>query len=260
MIKNKVSNKVYVGSSFNIRKRKDDHLMYLRKGNHKNTHLQSSWNKHGEKNFEWVVLHVYEERPELQCLLDKEQYYIDSTECTNREKGYNINLLSSGSIGVKRRPETLIKLSKAKKGIKQSKEIIEKRTKKLYKPILQYDLEGNFIKEWGSVNEASDAFNIDNGSFSKAIKRKGTSAGFLWRYKKSENMEEKIEAFKRKSIEGLSCKTVEVYNKKMELIDICSSVNEASRKYKHDVTVIRRTSKQRVFKRELMFIIKNKNE
>ena len=51
------------------------------------------------------------------------------------------------------------------------------------KPVLQYDLNGNFIKEWKSVNECGrNGFN--QGDICKCCngKRK-TAKGFIWRYK-----------------------------------------------------------------------------
>jgi hypothetical protein len=50
------------------------------------------------------------------------------------------------------------------------------------KAILQYDLDGNFIREWDSVNEARD---FCGGSPHKAASGKQKqSNGFIWRYKK----------------------------------------------------------------------------
>jgi hypothetical protein len=52
----------------------------------------------------------------------------------------------------------------------------------LRKPILQYDLQGNFIKEWESVSEALKAYKPAN--IINALKRRSESAaGFVWKYK-----------------------------------------------------------------------------
>jgi len=55
-IKNKVNQKIYVGSSNNINKRWVMHKIALRKGCHANHHLQSSWSKYGEESFEFSIL------------------------------------------------------------------------------------------------------------------------------------------------------------------------------------------------------------
>ncbi|KKM02512.1 hypothetical protein LCGC14_1783660 [marine sediment metagenome] len=52
------------------------------------------------------------------------------------------------------------------------------------KPVLQYDLEGNFIKEWSSILEASKSLNIDNSNIGKVRMGKINSAGgYIWRIK-----------------------------------------------------------------------------
>ena len=51
--------------------------------------------------------------------------------------------------------ETRRKTSNSLTGRKQTYQEKLNRAKSLYKPILQYDLEGNFIKEWESITQAS---------------------------------------------------------------------------------------------------------
>ena len=58
---------------------------------------------------------------------------------------------------------------------------IEKVSNSLKKPILQYDLDGNFIREWPS---ATDVRNEVNGNICNCLKGKLPSAyGFKWVYK-----------------------------------------------------------------------------
>ncbi len=58
------------------------------------------------------------------------------------------------------------------------------RIKDRLKPILQYDLDGNFIKEWNSITDACQALNFDNSNMVKVLKKKfKTSGKFIWRYK-----------------------------------------------------------------------------
>ena len=52
-----------------------------------------------------------------------------------------------------------------------------------YKPINQYDLNGNFIKRWDSMNEARDFYGFGINSLRNACKRKsGIHKGYIWRY------------------------------------------------------------------------------
>lgn len=75
------------------------------------------------------------------------------------------------------------KVSKALKGRKCTwiKKGIKSRP---FVPILQYDLENNFIKEYKSGIEAALANNIDTGTLCACLKgRQKTCRGFRWRYK-----------------------------------------------------------------------------
>jgi carboxypeptidase C (cathepsin A) len=52
------------------------------------------------------------------------------------------------------------------------------------KPVLQYDLESNFIKEWPSVKEIERQLNYSNGYISKCCNGKYNNAyNFIWKYK-----------------------------------------------------------------------------
>jgi hypothetical protein len=55
---------------------------------------------------------------------------------------------------------------------------------KIKKPINQYDLDGNFIKEWSSQKEASKALNIQSRQLNEVLKlKKESTKGFIFRYK-----------------------------------------------------------------------------
>lgn len=67
--------------------------------------------------------------------------------------------------------ETKQKISQARKG-------------KRNKPILQYSLIGEFIREWESITQVNKELNIDNSSITKCCKEKLKSCGgYIWRYK-----------------------------------------------------------------------------
>jgi hypothetical protein len=52
---------------------------------------------------------------------------------------------------------------------------------KISKPILQYDLEGNFIKEWPSTTEAKKHHKGDIGAC--CLGKQKTAGGYIWKYK-----------------------------------------------------------------------------
>ena len=56
IITNIVNGKSYIGSSLDYLQRIRQHKYSLRKGTHYNNHLQSSFNKHAEKNFTFELL------------------------------------------------------------------------------------------------------------------------------------------------------------------------------------------------------------
>ena len=81
---NKVSSKVYIGSGTNVRNRLMGHFWELRRGVHKNRHLQASFNKYGEDSFSWFVL----EMCDLSIKYEREQFWIDEFDAVR--SGYNI--------------------------------------------------------------------------------------------------------------------------------------------------------------------------
>lgn len=63
-------------------------------------------------------------------------------------------------------------------------EMSKNRIKDRKKPIIQYDLNGNFIREWESQSMASKALNISQGNIGMCCLGKyKTSGGYIWRYK-----------------------------------------------------------------------------
>lgn len=84
-ITNKVNNKIYVGSSNNVKYRWSQHKIQLKNNIHKNPHLQRAWNLYGESNF---VFEIIEEcRPNIQ--FEREQHYLNELNPFD-DNGYNI--------------------------------------------------------------------------------------------------------------------------------------------------------------------------
>lgn len=85
-IENIINNKKYIGQSVDVEGRWSKHQNSLSKGNHDNTYLQNSWNKHGKENFKFYILE-YCAKDKLD---EKEIYYINLHNTMNREYGYNL--------------------------------------------------------------------------------------------------------------------------------------------------------------------------
>jgi hypothetical protein len=68
-------------------------------------------------------------------------------------------------------------------GFKHSHEKYKILAKKLSKSILQYDLEGNFIKKWDSILDAAKYFNCGSSTLRHAlVDLSRTSNNYFWRY------------------------------------------------------------------------------
>lgn len=89
--------------------------------------------------------------------------------------------------------------------------------------IAQYDLEGNFIKAWDSIKEASETLRISHSAISNCIYGKTkTSKEFQWRIYKDTSSISKIEVQKR---------TVYQYDLSGNLIKVWKSAGEASEQF-----------------------------
>jgi group I intron endonuclease len=107
-IRNIITNDLYIGQTINLRKRKNSHFHYLRKGKHDNSHFQNAFNKYGEANFKFEVI--------LYCEWDELTRY--EQELVNRLKpSYNLLLECVDSLkGYKLREETIKKMSEYMSG------------------------------------------------------------------------------------------------------------------------------------------------
>ena len=111
-ILNTKNNKIYIGSSININKRITRHFNELRKNKHCNDHLQSSWNKYGEKSF---IIEIIVNNLDKSELINKEQEYIDLFLTHNSKMGYNLCPKAYNSLGYNHSIETRKKMSEERK-------------------------------------------------------------------------------------------------------------------------------------------------
>lgn len=86
-IKNLSNSKFYIGLTENPKRRKTRHFSDLRNNKHDNNHLQNSFNKYGEGNFEFKIIHKEFCAPDRISELEKE-YIIKYNSYTD---GYNMN-------------------------------------------------------------------------------------------------------------------------------------------------------------------------
>ena len=104
-----------------------------------------------------------------------------------QRKSYSQETLNKMSIVAKNKvlsdeTKEKIRLGNIGKGMTEANKQLVSEQKS--KPIIQYDLEGNFIREWKSATQAAKELGFKNGSISKVCKRnKGTVYGYIWKYK-----------------------------------------------------------------------------
>lgn len=99
----------------------------------------------------------------------REQYYINKYDSMNIEKGYNRD--SGGNLRKVFSTETRKLISEAHDG----------------RPILQFDLEGNFIAEWDYIELAADILDISSKNISACLHGKSNqSGGYQWKFKGEE--------------------------------------------------------------------------
>lgn len=96
-IKNKITEKFYIGSAVNLKARWTQHKGKLRLQIHPNKYLQASWNLHGEEAFEFIILEECT-REDLPTL---EQKWLDQTQCYDRNVGYNLYKIAGSPLGSK---------------------------------------------------------------------------------------------------------------------------------------------------------------
>ena len=110
-IVNTANGKYYVGSSNDVCGRWQEHTNDLLANRHVNVYLQRSWNKYGQRAFDFVFL----ENVNLNDLLIREQQYLDLA-LKERDKCYNLKFVAGSGGGFT--AETIQKIREAKLGPK----------------------------------------------------------------------------------------------------------------------------------------------
>lgn len=205
------SGKLYVGKTYDLRKRVNAYKCDVRK-NRKDLKLHNSLRKYG---WDAHVLEIIEEVSD-ELMNEREIYWISelNTYCYGNPNGLNMTKGGDGQRNswmndLKRRK----KQSKLFSGegnpfygkthseeykIKKSREVseynkknnvkipewgVEKGREKVRRKIVCYDSAGKFVKEYNSIAEASKELNISHSSIDPVLSGKRTNAGgYVFRY------------------------------------------------------------------------------
>lgn len=154
-IENLVNGKMYFGQSSNLKRRKRNHFGKLKTGKSKLRKLQNAFNKYGKDYFIFTVVEYCDE----SLLDEREIEWIKTFE--TKEKGYNC---TEGGKRGRFCQETKTKMSKnsAKTGLG-----LFGRDSKKSKRVYQYNLKGDFVKEWGAVIEVAKFFSVHERQISR---------------------------------------------------------------------------------------------
>lgn len=145
MYTNKINNKKYIGQTNRPKQRKIEHLSHSTKRG-ASTHFYNAIRKYGWENFEYKVLetvHADDSNTLKSILNNKEIFWINHYDSTNKSKGYNFSL-GGNSRGVNCRK------------------------------IQMYSKEGVLIKTYNNYHEILNEFGGDASSLYRMINNKNS--------------------------------------------------------------------------------------
>lgn len=215
------TNKIYIGQSINYERRLITYKRLLCKSQKV---LYNSFLKHGIDNHKFEIIKKLPDKLKQSVIDSYEIYYISLYKKLN----YKLLNLTEGGKGCKGYIFTIkdkLKLSNSRKGYKASNDTkekmsnysknrtklhLEKLGKSRSKPLFQYDLEGNFIKEWKSLLEATTNLKGDIKACAKG--KQYTAGGYIWEYKDlaSKNIKEKAKEIKELLIKNNKIRSLNI--------------------------------------------------
>lgn len=210
VIFNRISKKVYIGSSFDINRRFYKHKNQLKLNNHPNYHLQYAYNKYGSDCLKFTCIKVFDNKISDEDLRKAEQVFINKI---NQNRLYNLCPVAGSTKGKIHSQKTKDKISKSltgkkytRKGVIPSEETKQKIANSLrnfweknktaevkhiqrYNPkkktVLQISLDtGEILQEFESTHDVERILGINSSHISSVCNGKRKSAGkYKWRYK-----------------------------------------------------------------------------
>ena len=186
------TNKIYIGSTVNVinRIRNYKNNYCSRQSKIYNSILKYGWDNHKFEIIEECEIELRNKREYfwgmyyntlnegLNCKLPNPD---EQVTCISKETSLK---MSSWQIGRKMSEEAKSKMREAKLG-----RVVSEKTKQAVSdshsiPILQYDLDNNFIKEWKSAAEAAKILELNEGHIRTCCKGKRKTHGkFKWKNK-----------------------------------------------------------------------------
>ena len=125
-----------------------------------------------------VALHFIpniENKPEIDHI---NTIKTDNTVCLNEDGSVNYEKTNLRWVTPKENsnnPLSIVNKSESKKGIKNHR----------HQPVLQYDEDGNFIREWDTMTEAETTLKITHKIHYVCQGKRKTCGGYIWKYKRT---------------------------------------------------------------------------
>jgi len=180
LILNKINNKWYVGSANDIiGSRWPSHKRLLKRNNHYNPHLQLSWNKYGEENFEFCIVELVEDESQLLII---EQRYIDYGKQNCRDMMYNIAEDSLAPMKGRKQSKKSIEKMKISQNIKEVR--IKRKINYTKSMMSKYGVSHNFYLQSFRTNSKQsfmDKYGVKN-PFESDIVKEQIKATMLEKY------------------------------------------------------------------------------
>jgi hypothetical protein len=149
-----------------------EHLYYLEHNKHDSKYLQNVVNKYGIEGLRFEIIEVVNSI-DRAYILEREQYYLDLLN-----PGYNSSKIA--------RCPTVVYTEERKEAARQRRKglpFVESAYEKVRKTVRQYTKDNIFIKEYSSIQTASDETNINRATISKcASGSRKTAGGFKWSF------------------------------------------------------------------------------
>lgn len=154
-IKNLINDKMYVGSTKSIKRRKYHHFYQLKKGIHHSCHLQKAYDKYGKNSFIFYII----EECTVKNRKEREIYNMNINKTCEGSYGYNMYQPNEDRFTCAE--STKQKISNTKINISKS--------------IDMYDLNGNLINTYKSIYDCALQTNIYRSVISSIINGKRKS-------------------------------------------------------------------------------------
>lgn len=213
-IRNTVNNKCYIGSSVNIKARKQEHFRDLVLNKHHCIALQRAYNLYGKDKFSFEIIEVVNDK---SYLISREQFHIDRV---NPE--YNCLRFAGSNFGFKHSEESNKLNSLRNRGEKNNKAKIKEAD---IPKILD-------LRNSKTTREIATSFNVSIDSISRIINGKSFKHLNLEKkeYKKQYPEEaRKILSEKAKNRKSTVAKKTKILNERNEIIGVFESLTSAAK-------------------------------